>query len=143
MRRMIKYLAGVVILLFAILVIYVKCIQKEDSTFTFNIPEISEIYVIDGNNGDIMEVTDEKDINKVAEYMKNIEFDKAGDVEPWGGFSYNIKFVDGNAKETQYIFGTSYVTIDGDNFAYTNANKNSLEKLWNELSASTFSSSNE
>lgn len=64
-------------------------------------------------------------------------------------FSYSkydstyILIADGDSKETQYVFGSSYVTIDSDNYSYKNTNKISLEELWTELSSSSFMAINE
>ena len=143
MLKIVKYIGGLGIIIFAILIVASNIIKKQDSTFVFDIPDISKVYVIDGDNGSIMEINDKNDINTLVEYMKNIEFIKEGNTNPWGGYSYNIKFADGNAKETQYIFGTNHVTVDNCNYSYTNANKISLEKLWTEMKSSSFVQSNE
>lgn len=113
--------------------------KKEQADVHLNISDVDRIYVTNGENGEIMEITSESDILKVNEYMNNITY-KYKIAGPWGGFSYAISFLNGDILIKEYVFSEKIVSIDGVNYTPHNNNKETMEELFISLKDSTFES---
>lgn len=125
------------IILFSILVFFIGFFTYKEFNAYPDLSETDSIYIFNGNNGDNMEITNESDIEKVLEYMNNMNYIYMPSL-PRGGYSYALTFYNKGEQNKKYIYSDNSMKIDGVNYKVFNGNDITMDELFQSLSISAF-----
>lgn len=111
-------MASLVLLSFFLLFGLVACTNsndKEDAKFNniqsvyeeFSLDNISEIKVINGDNGGRISITDKEQIKQIFDAFSKLSIKDMGKPEEVpGGYTYSIRFYNGNEKVLSVVYGS-------------------------------------
>ncbi len=127
-KRYIFILIGV-----AIIIVFLCCFFREKSINSFvDMDHITRVCVLNGNNGEIFEVTTKDGLDKIEEYMNNIKFRKTIRLILYGGFSYYFDFYNKEEHIARITFGDK-VSVDNTEYTISDYNEISLDELVNSI----------
>ena len=78
-----------------------------DTTKTFSIENITKIELTDGNNGSIVDIIDQDQIQSLIQPFNNNEFRRGESSTNYTGWRYRLNFYQGNAITTQIIVNST------------------------------------
>ncbi len=111
--------------------------RKRDFDSFVTAADVNKIEIMNGNNGDIMTITDQADMNKILVYMDDITYRRKF-VLPWGGWSYRFMFYQDENLLSDIVIASSLADIDGKNYSYKNSNTTTMEEMLSSLTNSIF-----
>ena len=89
-------------------------INNNNISTKYTVDEVSKIKIIDGNNGQELEVADSTIISDIIRIISNINYINERD-ELRSGYQYRIRFLSEDENQTaNYIIAGDYITQDGD-----------------------------
>ena len=102
-------------------------------TFTMVAEDVAKIELLDGNNGDLVEITDEETISYIADDINEMLFKRGMPTGVSGGWSYWIKWYDASGKEIDSLMLVSDNQIREEDYFYESTNGTFDIEFFDEL----------
>lgn len=94
--------------------------------------DVDSVNIINGNNGNITEITDQTVINDIASYINNIKFYSKPELGT-GGYSYYMDLYSGEKAKHRLYFIENKFKVDNKFYWIKNNNKTSLDEFISSL----------
>ena len=113
MKKILVYVLAV-----CMIALLAGCGSQSASSSELNIVDAKKVVLIDGNTGDVIEITDIETIRSITDDFNSLKLQKQGKVDSTG-WTYGIKWYDESEKEIANIFcGAEPTSISKDGYVW-------------------------
>lgn len=112
------------VMIIGLVVFYLTMIRTTSVSKLVDVDDVDRIYIMNGNTGEQIEISELDDINLIKNYMNNLDVSRKIKL-PSGGYEYYLDFYNEENHLTRITFAGDELSIDDRDYKIE-SNKNEL-----------------